>query len=88
MIASQQAITASPISAATVALLSMLSGYNISLMNILMISVPCTLLGVLVGAIYSLKVGKELDQDPEYLKRVANHELARNIMRRKALKTK
>lgn len=51
VIASQQAITASPISAATVALLSMLSGYNISLMNILMISVPCTLLGVLVGAI-------------------------------------
>ena len=68
VIASQQAITASPISAATVALLSMLSGYNISLMNILMISVPCTLLGVLAGAIYSLKVGKELDQDPEYLK--------------------
>ena len=45
-------------------------------MNILMISVPCTLLGVLVGAIYSLKVGKELDQDPEYLKRVANHEFS------------
>ena len=43
VIASQQAITASPISAATVALLSMLSGHNISLMDILMISVPCTL---------------------------------------------
>ena len=65
VIASQQAITASPISAATVAMLSMLSGYHISLMNILMISVPCTLLGVLAGAIYSLRVGKELDQDPE-----------------------
>ena len=79
VIASQQAITASPISAATVALLSMLSGYNISLMNILMISVPCTLLGVLVGAIYSLKVGKELDQDPEYLKRVAKAALSVSI---------
>ena len=76
VIASQQAITASPISAATVAMLSMLSGYHISLMNILMISVPCTLLGVLAGAIYSLRVGKELDQDPEYLKRVANHEFS------------
>jgi len=31
---------------------------------------------VLAGAIYSLKVGKELDQDPEYLKRVANHEFS------------
>ena len=50
VIASQQAITASPISAATVALLSMLSGFGISLMDILMISIPCTLLGVIVGA--------------------------------------
>ena len=74
VIASQQAITASPISAATVALLSMLAGYNISLMNILMISVPCTLVGVLAGAFYSLRVGKELTDDPEYLRRVANGE--------------
>lgn len=74
VIASQQAITASPISAATVALLSMLAGYNISLMNILMISVPCTLVGVLAGAFYSLRVGKELTEDPEYLRRVANGE--------------
>lgn len=71
VIASQQAITASPISAATVAMLSMLSGYNISLMNILMISVPCTLLGVLAGAFYSLRVGKELEDDPEYQHRIA-----------------
>ena len=74
VIASQQAITASPISAATVALLSMLAGYDISLMNILMISVPCTLVGVLAGAFYSLRVGKELTDDPEYLRRVANGE--------------
>lgn len=71
VIASQQAITASPISAATVALLSMLSGYNISLMDILKISVPCTLLGVLAGAFYSLRVGKELIDDPEYQRRIA-----------------
>ena len=74
VIASQQAITASPISAATVALLSMLSGHNISLMDILMISVPCTLIGVLAGAFCSLHVGKELAEDPEYLRRVANEE--------------
>ena len=64
VIASQQAITASPISAATVALLSMLAGYNISLMDILLISIPCTLIGVLAGAFYSLRVGKELEDDP------------------------
>ena len=70
VIASQQAITASPISAATVALLSMLAGFGISLMDILIIAVPCTLAGVLAGAVYSLRVGKELEKDPEFLRRV------------------
>lgn len=76
VIASQQAITASPISAATVALLSMLTGqgFNISLFDILMISVPCTLAGVLAGAFYSLRVGKELQDDPEFKRRIAEGE--------------
>ena len=78
VIASQQAITASPISAATVALLSMLSGYGISLMDIMIVAVPCTLLGVLAGAVYSLRVGKELMEDPEYLRRLASHEISEN----------
>ena len=76
VIASQQAITASPISAATVALLSMLTGQgvNVSLFDILMISVPCTLAGVLAGAFYSLRVGKELEDDPEFKRRIAEGE--------------
>lgn len=75
VIASQQAITASPISAATVALLSLLTGYNITLLDILMISIPSTMLGVLVGSLYSLRVGKELTKDSEYLRRLAAGEL-------------
>lgn len=70
VIASQQAITASPISAATVALLGLLGGYDISLPDILMITIPATLIGVLLGALYSLRVGKELTEDPEYQRRV------------------
>lgn len=85
VIASQQAITASPISAATVALLSMLSGYHISLMDILMISVPCTLIGVLAGAFCSLHVGKELAEDPEYLRRIANGEFTSDQYRTKGV---
>ena len=76
VIASQQAITASPISAATVAMLSMLAGYNISLFDILKISIPCTLAGVLLGALYSMKVGKELKDDPEYQRRLAAGEIS------------
>ena len=76
VIASQQAITASPISAATVALLSMLAGYDITLFDILKISIPCTLVGVLVGALYSMRVGKEPKDDPVYQARLKSGELS------------
>lgn len=76
VIASQQAITASPISAATVALLSMLAGYDITLFDILKISIPCTLVGVQVGALYSMRVGKELKDDPVYQARLKSGELS------------
>ncbi len=70
VIASQQAITASPISAATVALLGMLAGFDITLLDILKISIPATLIGVLAGALLSKRIGKELIDDPEYQRRV------------------
>lgn len=92
VIASQQAITASPISAATVALLGLLGGYDISLPDILMITIPATLIGVLLGALYSLRVGKELTEDPEYQRRVKegllgndHYELKNVANKRKAL---
>lgn len=70
VIASQQAITASPISAATVALLGMLTGFDITLFDILKVTIPATIVGVLIGALLSKKVGKELMEDPEYIHRV------------------
>ena len=70
VIASQQAITASPISAATVALLGLISGAGLSLFDILKVSIPATLCGVLVATFFSRKVGKELIDDPEYQRRV------------------
>ena len=70
VIASQQGITASPISAATVALLGLLAGFDITLFDILKICVPSTIIGILVGAFFSMRVGKELMEDPEYLRRL------------------
>ncbi|MCI1695970.1 anaerobic C4-dicarboxylate transporter family protein [Aneurinibacillus aneurinilyticus] len=70
VIASQQAITASPISAATVALLGLIAGYNIQLIDILMVSIPATFLGCMIGAVFASRMGKDLDKDPEYLRRV------------------
>ena len=74
VIASQQAITASPISAATVAMLSLLAPFSITLIDIMAISVPCTLIGVILAAIYSMHTGKELEKDPEYIRRLASGE--------------
>lgn len=72
VIASQQAITASPISAATAALLSaeLLGGTGIELKTILMICIPATLVGVLAGAFVVNFIGTELKDDKEYQRRI------------------
>ena len=88
VIASQQAITASPISAATVALLGLLAGYDISLFDILKVTIPATLIGVLTGAIYSMRVGKELVDDPEYQKRLADGEFSNKKYQTQDVKNK
>jgi anaerobic C4-dicarboxylate transporter DcuA len=74
-IASQQAITASPVSAATAALIAILGAEGIGLPQILTICVPATLLGVVVAALIQSRVGVELDQDPEYQRRLAAGEI-------------
>lgn len=81
VIASQQAITASPISAATVALLGLLTGFDITLFDILKVTIPATLVGVLIGAFLSKKVGKELLEDPEYLRRVEKGMIKENSLK-------
>jgi len=70
-IASQQAITASPISAATVALLGLLAPFGIHLQSILLICIPSTLLGSLLGAVAVMWKGEELKDDPIYKDRLA-----------------
>lgn len=87
VIASQQAITASPISAATVALLGMLAGFDITLFDILKISIPATLIGVLAGALLSKRVGKELVDDPEYQRRVKEGLIKENSLQFNKIKS-
>jgi len=75
-IASQQAITASPVSAATAAMIGLLATHNIGLVQILLICVPSTLIAVVIAAFFQLRVGKELKDDPEYQRRLKAGELA------------
>src|SRR5512145_2872079 len=77
-IASQQAITASPVAAATAAMIGLFSEKGFTqwgLPQILMICVPATLAGVVVAAIISMFVGKDLKDDPEYQARLATGEV-------------
>ena len=75
-IASQQAITASPVSAATAAMIGLLATHGMGLVQILLICVPSTLLAVVMAAFVQLRVGKELKDDPEYQRRLKAGELA------------
>lgn len=53
-----------------VAMLALLAGFDITLFDILKITVPATLLGILIAALVSMHIGVELEDDPEYKKRV------------------
>jgi anaerobic C4-dicarboxylate transporter DcuA len=70
VIASLQGVIASPVSAVTVSLVGVLAAMSVGLSQILMIMIPSTLIGVAAGILSVWWMGKELDQDPEYLKRL------------------
>jgi anaerobic C4-dicarboxylate transporter DcuA len=68
-IASQQAITASPVAAATAAMIGLFAEKGLTqwgLPEIMMVCVPATLTGVIAAAIVSMFIGKDLKDDPEY----------------------
>jgi anaerobic C4-dicarboxylate transporter DcuA len=75
VIAGFQGVIASPISAATVAMLGFLLVQGISLPRLLAITIPSTFLGVVIGALSVAWRGKNLDVDPEYLKRLQTGEV-------------
>jgi anaerobic C4-dicarboxylate transporter DcuA len=70
VIAAQQGLTASPISAVTVALIGALSGSAVGLPQILVVAIPATLVGVAAGVLAVFWRGAELADDPEYRRRV------------------
>ena len=76
-IASQVGITCSPIAAAVVAFvtISNSNGYMVSIPQVLMVTIPACVLGLMCAAMASYRRGKDLDKDPEFLKRKADPEM-------------
>jgi len=69
------AVMASPISAATVALLGFVSPLGLGLRDIMVIVVPSTFIGCLLGAVVASRIGRELADDPDYNRKLADGEI-------------
>ncbi len=74
-IASQMGICASPVSVAVVSMVALLAaahqqGPAIKMLDILMVSVPATFFGVLIAALWSVRRGKDLDQDEVFQEKI------------------
>jgi anaerobic C4-dicarboxylate transporter DcuA len=74
-IASQQAITASPVSAAMAAMIALYEPLGVGLPQIMLICVPATIMGVIAAALVQTRVGRELKDDPEYQRRLGAGEI-------------
>src|SRR5215813_12702807 len=71
VIAGFQGVVASPISAATVAMIGLLAVRGVSLPRMLAITIPSTFLGILIGALSVAWRGKPLSDCPDYQSRLA-----------------
>jgi anaerobic C4-dicarboxylate transporter DcuA/anaerobic C4-dicarboxylate transporter DcuB len=75
---SGMALAASPVSAAMAAMLALttVKPYNFDLVQILSITIPACLVGIIVTALIVGRMGKDLDDDPEVQAKISSGELA------------
>lgn len=76
------AVVASPMSAATAAMIAALSPYNVTILDILMISIPSFIVATLATCLAVYWKGTELENDPEFKRRVANGEYKELVLTR------
>lgn len=71
VIASNMAIPASPTSAIIAAMIGITAAFGVTPLAILAVTFPACLIGVLAGCFFVYKRGAELEDDPEFCRRVA-----------------
>ncbi len=73
-VASQIGITCSPIAAAVVAFvtISASNGFDISNLQVIMVTIPACTIGILCAVAYSWNRGLDLDKDPEFQKKLSD----------------
>lgn len=73
-VASQVGITCSPIAAAVVAFttISAANGFDVTIPQVLTVTMPAGIIGILAASLVSYRRGKDLDKDPDFQKRLAD----------------
>jgi len=72
-ISASMGCTGSPVSAATAAILSqdILGSRGFGLQDVMMVTIPASIIAILVASLVQNYVGKPLEKDPEYLRRLS-----------------
>ena len=74
-VASQVGILCSPVSAATASMVVLLAPQGVDLGGLLLIMWPASIAGLLLAALVMMRHGKDLEDDPEYQRRLAEHQI-------------
>ena len=74
-VASGLGITSSPVAAAMATILPLVEIYHYGLTDVLLITIPASIVGIFVMSLAMARHGKELDDDPEYQRRLASGEV-------------
>jgi anaerobic C4-dicarboxylate transporter DcuA/anaerobic C4-dicarboxylate transporter DcuB len=74
-VANALGITSSPVAAAMATLLPLVEIYDYDLVDVLLITIPASLVGIFAMSLVMSRRGAELDDDPEYQRRLAAGEI-------------
>ncbi len=74
-VANALGITSSPVAAAMATILPLVEVYNYDLVDVLLITIPASIIGIFAMCLVASRRGKELDDDPEYQRRLAAGEV-------------
>jgi anaerobic C4-dicarboxylate transporter DcuB len=74
-VANALGITSSPVAAAMATLLPLVEIYNYDLVDVMLITIPASIVGIFAMSLVMSRYGKELDDDPEYQRRLAAGEI-------------
>jgi len=74
-VANALGITSSPVAAAMATMLPLVEIYNYDLVDVMLITIPASIVGIFAMSLVMSRYGKELDDDPEYQRRLAAGEI-------------